>query len=103
MASTTEKMLNNLSYAVSINLSEKAYDVEPLKNRASKIVKEKKQSKETAENLNLETQKEVSKKPLFEAILEQKKGVKDKTNESIAIAIMLIIVFSVIILVLIYG
>ena len=40
-------MHDNLSYAVSINLSEKAYDVEPLKNRASKIVKEKKQSKET--------------------------------------------------------
>ena len=66
-------------------------------------LKEKKQSKETAENLNLETQKEVSKKPLFEAILEQKKGAKEKTNESIALVIMLIIVFSVIILFLVYG
>ena len=98
-----EKMHDKLCYEVDINLSEKAYDVETLKNRASKIVKEKKQSKETAENLNLETQKEVSKKPLFEAILEQKKGAKEKTNESIALAIMLIIVFSVIILFLVYG
>ena len=49
------------------------------------------------------TEKEVSKKPLFEAILEQKKGAKEKTNESIALAIMLIIVFSVIILFLVYG
>ena len=96
-------MHDKLCYEVDINLSEKAYDVETLKNRASKIVKEKKQSKETAENLNLETQKEVSKKPLFEAILEQKKGAKEKTNESIALAIMLIIVFSVIILFLVYG
>lgn len=99
----TEKMHNNLSYAVSINLSEKAYDVEPLKNRASKIVKEKKQSQETAENLNLETQKEVSKKPLFEAILEQEKEAKEKTNESIMIAILLIVSFTIIILFLIYG
>ncbi|PDS26406.1 hypothetical protein [Flavobacterium branchiophilum] len=99
----TEKMHNNLSYAVTINLSEKTYDVEPLKNRASKIIKEKKQSKETAENVTLESKKEEPKKPLFEAKLEKEKEAKEKTNESIALAIMLIIVFFVIILFLIYG
>ena len=98
-----EKMHNNLSYAVTINLSEKKYDVEPLKKRASTIIKETTYSKETSENLNLDNKKQEQKTPLFDAKLELEKEAKEKTNESIALVIMLIIVFSVIILFLVYG
>ena len=99
----TEKMHDNLSYAVTINLSEKKYDVEPLKKRASTIIKETTYSKETSENLNLDNKKQEQKTPLFDAKLELEKEAKEKTNESIALVIMLIIVFSVIILFLVYG
>ncbi|CAM3768070.1 Hypothetical transmembrane protein [Flavobacterium branchiophilum] len=98
-----EKMHDNLCYEVNINLSEKNVAVEPLKKRAAKILKDKPLSNEVAGNLNLNIQKEVPKKPLFEAKLEQEKKAKENTNESIAIAIMLTIVFSIIILFLIYG
>ena len=98
-----EKMHNNLSYAVTINLSEKKYDVEPLKKRASTIIKETTYSKETSENLNLDNKKQEQKTPLFDAKLELEKEPKEKTHESIALVIMLIIVFSVIILFLVYG
>lgn len=98
----TEKMHHNLSYATSISLSNKEYDVKPLKLKANKIIKSTTQSNETTENLNLNNIKQ-QQKPLFEAKLEIEKESKEKTNESIAIAILLILLFSTILLVLIYS
>lgn len=99
----TEKMHDSLSYAVTITISEKEYNVEPLKDRASKILNDKTYQKEATKNLNIDVKNEELKKPLFDASLELEKETKETTKESIMVAILLIVTFTIVTLFLVYG
>ncbi|MFC4749833.1 hypothetical protein ACFO5S_20440 [Flavobacterium branchiicola] len=95
----TEKMHDNLSYSVTINLSEKEYDIEPLKNMVLNVNKDKTYSKEDYEGINRDSKKETQ----FDSALEIEKAQKDKSKESIIMVILITIILAIIILFLIYG
>lgn len=99
----TEKMHDNLRYGVTINLSEKEYDVEPLKNMCLNVIKDKNYSKEDYEDININSKKENQKNIQFDSTLEIEKAQKDKFKESIMMVILITIIVAIITLFLMHG
>jgi hypothetical protein len=99
----TEKMHDNLSYAVTINLSEKEYDVELLKNKVFKFIKDKAYSKEEWESIDMDNKKENQKKTQFDSALEIENAQKEKSKESVMMVILIIIIVAIITLFLMHD
>ena len=98
-----EKMHDNLCYQVDINLSEKDIEIEPLKNKIFKEHNGKIYSKENWETLNTTQKTENTKAPIITTKLVAEKEEKQKTKETVLIVFLLVLLFTIVILFLIYG